>query len=468
MTTSSPFSVKPLRAVQEERATQSGGLKRHLGSWQLMALGIGATVGAGIFVLSGVVAHSAGPAVVLSFLMAGIACSFAAVSYAEMSAALPVTGSAYTFAYATLGECIAWLVGWNLLLEYALGASLVARGWSGYMAGVLDDAGVALPTMFLNGPFEGGFIDVLSVLIVLSMAAVVALGIRESARFTSAMVVLKLVVVAAVIIIGATCIQPSNWTPFVPEGWGPVFKATALVFLAFVGFDMVSSTAAEVRDPGRDLPRGILGTLLVCTVLYCAMVATLTGMVPYLEIDAQSPITSAFQGANMPFVGGVISLGALVGMASVLLAVMVGLPRILMAMGRDGLLPSWTGRVNARTGTPLLTTVISAVVVALAAGLLPLNALASLTGVGTMTAFTAVCIAVVVMRKREPDLVRPFRVPGPNWVPLIGAVICGGLIAQLLPSLWLPLSIWIGAGLAVYALFGFRNSTLRRNNAFHE
>ena len=461
----STLSVKPLQAVHDEKACNSGGLQRHLGMWSLMAIGIGATVGAGIFVLSGVAAHDAGPAVVIAFLFAGIACTFSALAYAEMSAALPVTGSAYTYTFATLGEGFAWLVGWNLLLEYALGASLVARGFSGYCAALLKDIGVTLPTWSVNGPLDGGIVDLPAVIIVLIMSVIVTLGIRECARCTAAMVVLKLLAVGAVILIGATRINPQNWTPFVAEGWGAVFKSTALVFLAFVGFDIVSSTAAEVRNPGRDLPRGILGTLVICTVLYCLMAGTLTGMVPYKEIDPASPITSAFEAVQMPFVGGIIAVGALVGMASVLLAVLIGLPRILMAMARDGLVPIWAAKVHPRTGTPIMTTIIATIVVSLSAGLLPIDAIASLTGVGTLTAFAAVCASVVVLRAREPNLPRPFRVPGPRWISLVGTLICLALILQLLPSLWLPLLMWMSLGAAIYALYGYRNSTLRRATA---
>lgn len=466
MSARSPFSVKSLQAVQQEAASRSGGLKPSLGFTDLMAIGIGATVGAGIFVLSGVAAQEAGPAVVVSFALAALACAFSALAYAEMGAALPVTGSAYAYVYASLGEVIAWMVGWNLLLEYALGASLVASGWSGYLVGVLRDIGVSLPRWSVNGPtVPGGLIDLPAMLIVFAMASIVLLGMRESARLTRYMVALKLTAVAAVIIVGATQVDPANWAPFAPRGWGSVFKAAALVFLAYVGFDVVSSTAAEVRAPGRDLPRGIIGSLVVCTLLYSLMSGVLTGMVPYKAIDVRSPITSAFNAAHLGFIGGVISAGALIGMASVLLALLVGLPRILLAMGRDGLLPAWAAVVHPRTGTPVATTLAVAFGVALSAALLPLEALASLCGVGTLTAFTAVCASVAVLRKREPDLPRPFRFPGPAWTPWVGSLVCLALLAQILPTIWPRLLIWMGLGLAVYASFGFSHSRLARGSA---
>lgn len=466
-----------MHAVRQETATSSGGLRRHLGAWDLTAIGIGATVGAGIFVLSGVVAHDVGPAVIITFLLAGLACAFSALAYAEMSAALPITGSAYSYTYATLGEGMAWLVGWNLLLEYVLGSSLVARGWSGYLAGMLGDLGVTLPNALQNGPFDSstdpsqaaGIIDLPAVLIVLAMACIVVLGIRESARFTKAMVVLKLTAVLTVILVGSTCIDSANWTPFAPEGITPIFKGTVLVFLAFVGFDVVSSTAAEVRNPGRDLPLGILRTLVICTILYCLMAATLTGIVHYKDIDPDSPITSAFRSAQLPFIGGVIAAGALIGMASVLLALLVGLPRILMAMGRDGLVPAWTATVNQRTGSPVAVTIVATVVIASAAGLLPLADLANMTGIGTLTAFAAVSASVTLLRKREPNLPRPFRIPGPDWLPLGGTIICVGLMVVLLftakQTLLISLFVWLALGSTLYALYGFRKSALRRSNA---
>lgn len=451
--------------MQREVESRSGGLKASLGATDLMAIGIGATVGAGIFVLSGVAAHEAGPAVVISFALAALACGFSAFAYAELGAALPVTGSAYAYVYASLGEIMAWVVGWNLLLEYALGASLVASGWSGYLVGVLRDLGVTLPFWCVNDPtVPGGLINLPALLIVLGMTAVVLLGMRESARVTRVMVALKLTAVAAVIIVGATQVHAANWTPFVPRGWGSVFKAAALVFLAYVGFDVVSSTAAEVRNPGRDLPRGILGSLGVCTLLYALMAGVLTGMVPSHAIDVHSPITSAFDAAHLGFIGGVISAGALIGMASVLLALLVGLPRILLAMGRDGLLPSWTTAVHPRTGTPVATTMGAGVVVAFAAALLPLEDLASLCGIGTLTAFTAVCAAVAILRKRQPDLPRPFRFPGPSWAPWIGSLVCLALLLQILPTIWLQLMVWMGLGLGVYAAFGFSHSHLARGS----
>lgn len=460
MASHSPLAVKPLSRVLEESASRSGGLKPTLGSLDLLAIGIGATVGAGIFVLSGVAAREAGPAVVLSFLLAAVGCAFAAFSYAELGAALPVTGSAYAYVYASLGEIFAWIVGWNLLLEYALGASLVANGWSGYLQGVLTDLGTSLPRWCTHGPAQGGILDLPALLIVLGMAAVVLIGMKESARFTRVMVGLKLAAVAAVIVAGATRIQPQNWADFMPEGWGSVGRAAALVFLAYVGFDVVSATAAEVKEPARDLPRGILGSLVVCTFLYAAMSGVLTAMVPYQTIDVKSPITSAFNAVHLEALGGIISAGALIGMASVLLAMLVGLPRILLALARDGLIPAWAQSIDPRSGVPVTTTWLSTLVIALAAALLPIGTLASMSGVGTLTAFASVNLAVAVLRRRAPELERPFRFPGPAFMPWLGVLVCVALLGQLLPAIWGRVLIWVGLGLVVYALFGHRNSRL--------
>jgi APA family basic amino acid/polyamine antiporter len=435
-------------------------LKATLTALDLLAIGIGATVGAGIFVLSGVAARQAGPAVVLSFMLAALGCAFAAFAYAELGAALPVTGSAYAYVYAALGEVFAWVVAWNLLLEYALGASMVAGGWSGYLKGVLSDLGVRLPEWCTHSPAHGGLIDLPALLIVVFMASIVLHGMRESARFTRVMVGLKLLAVLAVIVAGATRINPQNWAVFMPEGLASVGKAAAMVFMAYVGFDVVSATAAEVKEPSRDLPRGILGSLLICSLLYAAMSGVLTAMVPYTSINIHSPITSAFNACGLKAVGGVIAAGALIGMASVLLAMLVGLPRILLALARDGLMPAWAQKVHPVRGVPVATTWLSAVCIALAASLLPIDMLASMAGVGTLTAFSAVCLSVAVMRKREPDLPRPFLFPGPAFMPYLGVFVCLALLAQLLPAIWGRVLLWMSLGLVVYFLFGYRRSKL--------
>lgn len=454
MSRHTPFSRKPLSHVMKEAEGRAGGLRPSLTAVDLVAIGVGATIGAGIFVLSGVAAREAGPAVILSFSLAALGCLFAALAYAELAAAMPVTGSAYAYVYAALGELLAWLVGWTLILEYLIGAAMVAGGWSGYVSGLFKDLDWAMPA-WVSHP-----VDLLAVVIVTLLAGVVLVGIRESAHFTKAMVLLKLIVVCAVIAFGAFQVDSSNWRPFAPGGLGSILKAASLVFLAYVGFDVVSATAAEVKEPARDLPRGILGSLLICTVLYAAMSAVLTGMISYAQIDVDSPITSAFNAVGMKFVGGIITAGALIGMASVLLALMIGLPRILLAMARDGLLPGWAGTVHARTGTPVVTTVITAGLVALAAAVFPIESLASLAGVGTLTAFAAVCASVAVLRRVEPDLERPFRFPGPSWAPWMGVAICLTLMAQFSADTWMRVAIWLAIGLTGYLVYGRRMSRL--------
>lgn len=457
----SPFARKPVGAYFAE-ARADAALRRALGAVDVLVIGIGAIVGAGIFVLVGVAARQAGPAVLLSFLLAAVACAFAALCYAELAAALPASGSAYSYAYAALGEIVAWLVGWNLVLEYTLGASLVASGWSGYCRSVLAGVGLALPASLANNAWSapGGVIDLPAVAIVVGLTVPVLIGIRESATFTRAMVALKISIVLVVTVVGAFHVRPANWQPFAPLGPFAVLHAAALVFLAYVGFDVASTTACEVRDPRRDLPVGILGSLLISALLYAGMVVVLTGMVPYDQIDAASPIDSAFQAAGLGAIGTIITAGALVGLTSVLVALLIGQPRIFFAMAHDGLLPPRAAAVHPRFQTPVVTTLVSGVVIALAAGLVPIEDLANMTSIGTLLAFAAVCSAVPILRWRAPDLSRGFRCPGSPAVPLLGTAICLALTLQLDPATWVRLVIWTAIGLAIYFGYGRQHSRL--------
>jgi APA family basic amino acid/polyamine antiporter len=458
----SVFARKPVADVLAEARGGTGGLRQALGALDLLAIGVGAIVGAGIFVLSGVAARQAGPAVLLSFALAALACTLAALCYAELATLLPASGSSYTYTYTTLGEIVAWFVGWNLILEYTLGASLVASGWSGYARSVLAGVGLALPPWLADsaGSTAGGLIDLPAVLVVLALTALVLSGIRETAHFTRWMVALKVAIVLLVVGLGAGHVQPANWQPFMPLGPLAVLHVAAVVFLVYVGFDVVTTTSAEVRRPQHDLPIGIIGSLVVSGILYAGMVVVLTGMVPYTQIDPTSPISSAFDAVGQSRVGTVITAGALVGLTSVLTTLLIGQPRIFLAMARDGLLPRWTAAVHPRFGTPVVTTVATGIAIALAAGFVPIEELANMTSIGTLLAFATVCLAVPLLRARYPELPRPFRVPGVPWIPWLGTAVCLGLTLMLDPQTWLRLLIWSAIGLAIYLAYGRRHSAL--------
>jgi APA family basic amino acid/polyamine antiporter len=457
------FACKPVRSIMSEGKSSPGGLRRALGVLDLMAIGVGAVIGAGIFVLTGVAAQDAGPAVSLSFVLAAIACGFVALCYSELSTLFPVTGSAYIYTYAALGELWAWLVGWALILEYTLGAAVVAEGWSGYVRDLLQDRGILLPLWMRNDPWStpGALIDFPAVALVLTITGIVVVGIQESARFSRIMVFTKVLIVLFVIGVGGLHIQPANWQPFMPFGALSIIQAAAVVFIAYIGFDVISATAEEVTRPDRDLPLGLIGTVAACALLYTGVALVLTGMVPYTQINISDPVASAFQSAGLRFVGNIIAVGVIVGLISVMTSVLIGQPRIFFAMARDGLLPPWVERIHPRFKTPALITVVSGGVIALVAGLVPLDTLVHMTSLGTLVAFSLVCAAVLVLRRRYPDLPRPFRCPGVPWVPLGGMLICLILMLELPSSTWLRILAWMVIGLLVYFVYGFRHSKLR-------
>jgi len=448
---------KPTETLLADAGPHAGGLKRALGVVDLTFLGIGAIVGAGIFVLTGVAAAKyAGPAISLSFVVAGFACAMAALCYAEFAAMIPVAGSAYSYSYATMGELVGWIIGWDLVLEYAVGAAAVAVGWSGYLAVILEGLGIHLPYALTHAPEHGALMqaDLPALLIVLLITAVLYVGISESARLNSAIVIVKLFAIAAVILIGMFYVRPANWSPFAPFGWTGVMKGAAVIFFAYIGFDAVSTAAEEVIDPNRNLPIGILASLFVCTALYIAVAGVLTGMVPAHTIDIKAPLASAFVLRGLNIVAGIISLGAVAGLTSVLLVLLLGQSRIFYAISRDGLLPAAFSRVHPRYRTPYIPTTLTGVAVGITAALLPIQEIAELTNIGTLFAFVLVCLGVWILRRIEPGLHRPFRTPLVPIVPILGVLFCGYLMTSLPLVTWIRFFVWMAAGLAIYFGYG--------------
>ena len=466
-----------------------------LGSLQLTSLGVGAIIGAGIFIVIGLVARDkAGAATILSFVIAGLACAFAALCYAEFASMVPVAGSAYTYAYATLGEIFAWIIGWDLLLEYGVGAATVAHGWSHYFTDFLGLLGVPLPRAIIDAPFDfnpttgrlfstGAIIDLPALLISAVLTVILVIGIRLSASFNALMVAVKLAVVFLIVAVGVFYIDPQNWHPFAPYGYSGlsffgktiagqqaaggepvgVMAGAAIVFYAYIGFDSVSTHAEEARNPSRDVPIGIVASLVLCTVLYIAVAAVLTGMVPYDKIDIDAPLAHAFSRVGLPWAHFLISLGALTGITSVLMVLMLSQPRIMLAMARDGLLPpSFFGSVHARFRTPWKSTVLTGIAVGLMGAFLPLRMLAELVNIGTLLAFVIVCAAVLIMRYREPDTKRPFRCPFVPLVPILGIAFCMLLMFSLPAENWIRLILWLLLGFGVYFGYGRRHSLLGR------
>jgi APA family basic amino acid/polyamine antiporter len=450
------LAVKSMAILQEELVSENR-LRRVLGPVSLTALGIGAIIGAGIFVLTGLAAHDfAGPSLMLSFILAGLGCAFAGLCYAEFASMIPVAGSAYTYAYATLGELAAWIIGWDLILEYGMASSTVAYGWSKYLLQFLGLFGIHLPTFLVSDPFSvpGAWCNVPAALVCLVVTVILVIGIRESATFNAAMVALKLVVVLFVIAVGSFYVDPSHWQPFMPNGLGGVARGAGYVFFAYIGFDSVSTHAEEARNPQRDVPIGILASLLLCTALYVAVAAVLTGMVPYQQIDINAPLAAAFVHYGLSAAVFIISVGAVAGITSVLLVLMLSQPRVFFAMARDGLLPySFFGTVHPRFRTPHKATILTGTLVAIVAALFPIHALAEMVNIGTLFAFVVVCAAVWIMRYTNPNQARPFRCPLVPLVPILGIVFNFGLMLSLGWHNWARLTIWLGVGLVIY--FGY-------------
>lgn len=474
------FAVRSVDSIVQE--LQAGPkLNRVLTARSLTAIGLGSTIGTGIFILTGTVAaNHAGPALTLALLIAAIGSGLAAICYAEFAAMIPVSGSAYTYAYATLGEAIAWIIGWNLSLEYMMSASAVAVGWSEYVANILAGWGVHLPAALVNAPFgkgedghivtTGAIVNLPAVLIILALGWICYVGVRESSGANSIMVVIKVAIIVLFIVAGIAFVDTSNWQPYIPPnsgkfgefGWSGVLQGAGIIFFSYIGFDAASTTAREARNPQRDLPLGILGALLISAVLYIGMAAVMTGMVPYPQLGAAAPVAVALDAhPQLAWLGSLVKIGAIAGMTSVILMSLLGQPRIMLAMADDGLVPPAMRRVHDKYRTPHVATGVTVIIAALIAGLFPLNILGELISMGILLAFTVVCIGVPVLRYTRPELSRPFRVPFALLTCTLGAVICGGMTYFLPVETWRLFAVWSAIGFSIYAIYGYRHSRMR-------
>jgi basic amino acid/polyamine antiporter, APA family len=472
------FAVRPVTDADKEGG---GRLKRVLTVWSLTAIGLGATIGTGVFVLTGqVAANQSGPAVTLSLFIAAFGSALAALCYAELAAFLPVPGSAYSYTYATLGEAVAWFIGWNLLLEYGMSASAVAVSWSAYTINVLAEAGIHLPAQLTNAPLmalndhivaTGAIFNLPAVLIVLAMSAICYVGMRETAGVNTFMVGLKVAIIVLFIVAGIAFVDTANWHPYIPAnagesghfGWSGVMQGAAIIFFSYVGFDTASTTALEARNPQRDLPLGIIAALLISALLYIATAAVMTGMVPFSKLGVDAPVAVALDAhPELHWLGVFVKIGAIVGMTSVVLGSLLGQPRILLAMADDGLLPPAIARCHPRFKTPHVATAVTGAVFALIAGVFPLDILADLISIGILLAFAVVCIGVLILRRTRPDAPRPFRVPFAPFTCVLGAVFCATMACFLSKGTWWRLIIWTILGFAIYGFYGFKHSRLRR------
>ena len=451
-------------------------LRRTLGPWGLTALGIGAVIGGGIFVITGqAAANHAGPAIMLSFVLAAICCTFCALAYAEFAAMVPVSGSAYTYTYATLGELTAWFIGWMLVLEYGVSASAVAVSWTGYFLSLLEHFNIYLPQALVSAPLDaqlrptGAIANVPAAVIVLLLTWLCYVGIRKSSAMNMAMVVLKTGLIVLVIVAGWQYVDPGNWQPFIPAnegpgkfGWDGVLRGAAMVFFAYIGFEAVSVAAQESHRPQKDLPVGMLASLAICTILYIAMAAVMTGLVPYTALGTAEPVVTAVAAhPELDWLRITVEIGALIGLSSVVLVMIIGQPRIFMIMGRDGLLPPVFTKIHPEYRTPHINTVITGVGIALLAALFPLDILGELTSMGTLIAFASVCVGVLVLRRTQPDLPRPFRIPAAWLVCSLGVLSCMALLSAMTAHNWMLMGVWTAVGFLIYFLYGYRHSRLR-------
>jgi basic amino acid/polyamine antiporter, APA family len=489
------FRTKSITVLREQAdAVGEHALRRSLGPVSLTTLGIGAIVGAGIFVLTGVAAALyAGPAVPLSMIVAGVACGFAGLCYAEMASAVPVAGSAYTYSYATLGEFVAWIIGWDLILEYAMGAATVGVGWSATFVSFLRLLGIEIPPAFTSAPFSycttaqvlqkaagcmtvgwhpsGTIVNLPAILIILAISTILVIGIRESAGFNNWIVFIKVAVLVLFVIVGIRYINVNNWKPFIPPnagewgtyGWSGVLRGAGLIFFAYIGFDAVSTAAQEARNPQKDMPVGILGSLAICTLLYVLVSLVLTGLLSYKELNVPSPVITVVERIpQLAWFRPVITIGAVLGLGSTILVMLLGQSRVFYSMSRDGLLGPWAGKVHPRFRTPYLSTIYTGIAVAIFTGLFPIQILGQMVNIGTLLAFVLVCAGVWVLRRTRPDLERPFRTPLVSVVSFGGILCCLLLMFTLPLDTWLRLGVWLVLGLAIYFSYGRKHSVLQR------
>lgn len=457
------------------------GLKRCLSAFDLTLMGIGAIIGTGIFVLTGVAAATtSGPAVILSFVIAGLACAFAALAYAELAASVGGAGSAYGYSYAAFGEFIAWIIGWDLILEYGVATAAVANGWSGYFNNALHAIGLGLPDYLTKGPFainaatglpDAGIVNLPAFTIILVLMLMLIAGVKGSARLNTAMVFVKLLAIVIFLAVGIFHINPENWSPFTPFGWFShnelgkpigILAGASVVFFAYVGFDAVSTATEEANKPQRDIPIGILASLIFCTVIYIVVSGVLTGMVSYTELNVSSPVAFGLERIGVNWASALVATGVIAGLTTVMLVLYYALTRILTAMSRDGLVSPFFAKVNPNTQTPVKNTLICGFIMAVMAGFMPLSALAELVNIGTLAAFVLVCVGVIVLRKTHPDLKRPFKMPGGALLPVLGVISCAALIAFLPWHTHVRFVLWLAVGLVIYFAYGIHNSRLRQ------